>query len=235
MTGVIENLYRVFAKYPINTTISGCPCCVSDVQKQVLHTKSLRDLSTEDLEQYTFKAMTTWGDVKDFKHYLPRILELFTTHEFCVDIAVIFGKLQYAHWQAWPHDEHEAITAFLYAWWGKSVCYETCFDKELFLEIYKATQQIEPLLECWKLSFQDNSFSNFVDFICDCYYRLITPTKEFSCVGSKALHIWLSWIEQHAKRLEEGFFYTGHDDTLLEKISTASYILEQSKTIQKIF
>jgi len=53
--------------------MEGCPCCVSNEDKEKLHTKELRLLEESDISRYAFRALTTWGDIDDFKHYLPRI------------------------------------------------------------------------------------------------------------------------------------------------------------------
>ena len=86
----IENLYSTFSIYPLNSKMEGCPCCVSDADKEKIHSKQLRELEEEDLSRYVFKAMTTWGDTDDFKHYLPRIFELLSTTDF---IAVSYTHL----------------------------------------------------------------------------------------------------------------------------------------------
>jgi hypothetical protein len=93
----IENLYSVFSKYEIRSFIEGCPCCVSDRDKEKIHSKELRELEEEDLSRYAFKAMTTWGNVDDFKHFLPRILELCIDHDLGIHPFGIFGKLKYGN------------------------------------------------------------------------------------------------------------------------------------------
>src|SRR5437588_624905 len=91
----IERLYQTFAIYPFKPTMEGCPCCVSDSDKEKIHSKKIRQLEGDDLSRYASKAMTTWGDTEDFKHYLPRILELLVTTDFIVDIIVVLDKLEY--------------------------------------------------------------------------------------------------------------------------------------------
>lgn len=114
-----ENLYSTFSKYPFKSSIEGCPCCISDSDKSTLHSKQLRELEDEDLSRYAFKAMTTWDDVNDYKHYLPRIFELSAKRELIVDTFVTLGKLEYGKWKEWNEREKEAITDFLKAWWEK--------------------------------------------------------------------------------------------------------------------
>ena len=81
----IEQLYAALEKYPLNCKMNGSPL-YHDLARwnQVLSAKSLRNLSVDDLRIYYFKAMTTWGDINDFKHFLPRIFELLS--ELPVDL-----------------------------------------------------------------------------------------------------------------------------------------------------
>ena len=56
LTAAIENLYSTFVIYPFNPTMEGCPCCVSDTDKEKIHSKLLSDLDGDDLSRYAFKA-----------------------------------------------------------------------------------------------------------------------------------------------------------------------------------
>jgi hypothetical protein len=79
----------------------------------------LRKLTAEDLGSYTFHAMTTVGDVDDFRHFLPRIMELLSSSELIVfvDQEVALSKLAYGSWISWPREERNAVQAFLrYLW-----------------------------------------------------------------------------------------------------------------------
>lgn len=156
----IEDLYKIFAIYPLKSTMEGCPCCVSNSDKEQLHTKQLRQLEEKDLSRYAFKAMTTWGDTDDFKHYLPRIFELLSTTEFIVDTFVVLGKLDFGKWKTWATDEQKVINDFLLTWWTDMTKVKNYFDKEAFIEIYKLLEDINPLLDRWVISFDDNSFKN---------------------------------------------------------------------------
>ena len=135
-----EELYKTFEKYPFKSTIEGCPCCVSDSDKSTLHSKQLRDLEDDDISRYAFKAMTTWGDVNDFKHYLPRIFELAATRKLIVYTFVILGKLDYGNWNEWQTDEQESILRFLKAWWKYDINNASYFDKDVLIEINKKTK-----------------------------------------------------------------------------------------------
>ncbi len=103
----IDLLYRTFESYSLFNPVEGCPCCVTKEDQEYLQVKPLRQLTKDDLRKYGFKAMTTWGDENDFRHFLPRF----------VDPEIVLGKLTYGHWQTWPQEEQAAVEAYLRAVW----------------------------------------------------------------------------------------------------------------------
>jgi len=142
----IENLYKVFSRYPLREKIVGCPHCELKEAESRLHTTSLREITWEDFGVYPFKAMTTFGDVEDFKHFLPRLLELYKKDYdgSRYSIGILLTKLNYGEWHNWQADEKNAISGFLESWInslnipGKiSRDDETFFkDIEVYLEEY---------------------------------------------------------------------------------------------------
>jgi len=114
-----EALYAMFDGYPLRKHVEGCPCCVGREEATRLAWVPLRALSPGDLGRYAFKAMTTWGDVTEFKHFLPRILELAVTEEGAsfpgLDLELIGHKLELAGWYEWPLNERDAVLDHLRA------------------------------------------------------------------------------------------------------------------------
>ncbi|GAL86123.1 hypothetical protein Hsw_1577 [Sporocytophaga myxococcoides] len=226
----IERLYSTFSRYPFRSEIDGCPCCVSESDKEKLHTKKLRSLEEEDLSRYAFKAITTWGDVEDFKHFLPRILELLSTTNFIVNTFVVLGKVNYGNWTSWPGDEQTAIKEFLISWWTDSVKHKTYFDKEAFVEIYKLLGDIELLINKWVLSFEDNSFITYIDLVINYYKDLLYGKKSFKEIDKETIDKVLAWINDRKGMIEKGFFYFEKvDPEFAEEVSRALYIVEHIK------
>lgn len=117
----IKTLYRVFARYPRPTRLEGCPCCTDAETSRLLETRPLHALTADELSHYAFKAMTTWGDLDEFRYFLPRIFELTAFDALHCDTEVVLGKLGYAGWTDWPADEQEAIWAYVEALWVQCV------------------------------------------------------------------------------------------------------------------
>lgn len=114
----IERLYTTFASYPLRHPVIGCTCCVSRADQERIASKVLRHLDGYDLERFAWKAMSTWGDENDFKHFLPRILELMSDakeRRDLPDLFVIFGKLGYC--KKWTEHERETVTNYLLEFW----------------------------------------------------------------------------------------------------------------------
>jgi hypothetical protein len=109
MNSSVENLYQAFSKYRFRPNVSACPHCVTKSDNENLQKKNLKELTAKDLEKYVFKAVTTWGDEYDFKHFLPRLLELWDE----LPMGMVFIKLQSNHWETWPKHEKDAIVAYL--------------------------------------------------------------------------------------------------------------------------
>lgn len=110
----IERLYATFARYGLKQPIPSCACCVLRGDQTVLTAAPLRELSREALEKFGSKAMSTWGGIDDYKHFLPRLLELEASGPTAT-LTRMSDKLVYASWRTWPAREQDAIVAYYHA------------------------------------------------------------------------------------------------------------------------
>jgi hypothetical protein len=124
MTGVpdtdatLERLYSVYARYPLAERTHFCDHCASPDDIARVRSKPLRELAADDLELYAEKALSTWGDLDEFRHFLPRLLELAAREEDFGSLHAwsLLNKVG-VRWADWPHDERVAIRDFIDAWW----------------------------------------------------------------------------------------------------------------------
>lgn len=94
--------------------------------------------------------MTTVGDEDDFRHFLPRILELLLTGELSeeVDPEIVLGKLAYANWTTWLPAEQAAVRAALEQIWQR---HRQSPEAENYLcGIARAEPDITPYLNAWE-------------------------------------------------------------------------------------
>jgi len=156
MHEAIEQLYSVFAPCHLGNDFAGCPCCVTPRQSAALAAKPLRQLTTKDLEHYATKAITTWGNVRHFKHFLPRLLELSSEQE-SGDSRLwegVFERLGYANWESWPPAEQTAVKEFLLHLWKHYLNLPVygCLGADvpdLLCFLGCACSSIKPFLETW--------------------------------------------------------------------------------------
>lgn len=225
----VEHLYEIFSIYPLVEKMNGCPCCVSETDKEKLHIKPLRNLEENDLSRYIFKALTTWGNIEDFKYFLPRLFDICTKGSFKIDIDILLRKLEYGNFGTWPENERAAVETFIWQWWQYYIANQSYFDYEVFTSIYKISGDLDRMLECWKTDIQENGFKIFVDCIDNYYFDLIYDGKNFKDFNSDDVKKINAWIVKNKTSLEEGFFYfENRDAAFAEIVSNALFLIEKN-------
>lgn len=152
----IEELYRVFAAYGSRAEMGRCDHCIAEDDVRRLQSYALRETPGDIAARYAFGAMTTWGDERDFKHFLPRLLELLVVEpEFQIEPEALIGKLRYARWYGWPTAEREAVEAFLADLWevflAEFPSQMAFHDADSCLcAIAQAVDELEPYLNVWR-------------------------------------------------------------------------------------
>lgn len=124
----VARLYEALAVYPLRDRIPFCPCCGSQSEEAGLHEVPLRELSPSLLAPYARgAAWGTWGTLADFKHFLPRLLELLAWEDLAghgwPDAGDLFKRLRSfdgvrdPSWETWPESERQAVGNYLDALW----------------------------------------------------------------------------------------------------------------------
>jgi hypothetical protein len=168
----IEQLYKVFAKYPVNSNMDGSPIYHDLAQwNRALLSKPLRQLSLEeDLRIYYFKAISTWGGVADFKHFLPRIFEQLTTLPMGIEEWVVLNKLNYSHYETWPPSEQAAVHRFLLSFWQMLLSESSNMIDSFFDDYFPAIANVYPdfnhLLELWAADGSQEAAQRLASFVC---------------------------------------------------------------------
>jgi hypothetical protein len=118
LASAVDTLYAVFARYTAEG-LNGYPYPERHGPSEFLLAKSLRKLGGGDLSEYACRAMTTWGSIDDFKHFVPRLMELVGVEGTVGDgdVEIVLGKFGYGKWTRWPAREREAVAGFFDALW----------------------------------------------------------------------------------------------------------------------
>lgn len=167
----IAGLYEVFARYPLPRFIEPDPCFPGFSDDTPLRAAPLKELPKEAFEYYKWKAITTWGNVTDYKHFLPRLLELATippdlpVDYHRVELWLICSRLKYAQWSTWPADEQRVLQEFIQAWWGvmltrpvpmgeEAPIEESCLDQ--LEQIAHLQEDLSEYLDQWEKDLADD-------------------------------------------------------------------------------
>ncbi len=148
----INALYETFARYALPPSSSySTQTTISEADVRALRSRPLRELTGRDLSKYAMKALTTWGDEDEFRHYLPRLLELLAVEPSWTDAATLLGKLSTARWRSWPEPEQRAIEEYLTAISVPVVQRALALDLAgLALGASNAGVALAPLVDAWK-------------------------------------------------------------------------------------
>jgi hypothetical protein len=214
LNDAIEKLYKVFSRYPLRKHVEGCPCCVHEEDKLALESKPLRELTAAELGRYSFKAMTTWGDKDDFRHFLPRISELLVSETgLGWDEEVILGKLALAEWKDWPEQEQIDVRDFLHAGWNSLLLQsEPSIEPDGWLcGMGRAGEDLQKYLEDWIELRISNAYEHLASFV-ECnqptYVKRHSLTNAFWPDSPEAVAQLCNWLAslQTREKLEAIYF-----------------------------
>ncbi|XUY30450.1 hypothetical protein RMR21_025530 (plasmid) [Agrobacterium sp. rho-8.1] len=104
----LDGAYEVFARYRRPLVFHASPLRDPEMLLKQLTAKPIRHLDVGDVQEYASAALTTVGTVEDYKHFLPRLLDL-ATESGVVEPEMIALKLKTAEWRAWPENERQCL------------------------------------------------------------------------------------------------------------------------------
>ncbi len=202
LSSAIAGLYGAFSGYGLVLPMNACDHCVSEEDQRLLASKPLRDLTSEDVSFYSFKAMTTFGTVNDFKHLLPRVFELVATDpKFPVDPEIaVGGKLAEADWRSWPEAEKAAVECYLRAFWRDTLSrFPSVVPADACLgSIARAASDLSPFLRYWETAVERDRPArlHLAEFVCESIRslredRVLGPFWECCPENSQRVSKWL--------------------------------------------
>lgn len=165
----INQLYKVFSTYTIlgNIRDRSCDCCVSNEEIEELLSKPLKELTGEELSYFMSSAVTTFGDVNDYKHFLPRILELILVPDVLDDF-LVYEKLDYSQWKSWNESEVTSIKSYfkelLINYLNQSI---SVFILQDIISVCARYLGLKQVLEIWINNLSDNHLNFFVEYKLD--------------------------------------------------------------------
>lgn len=171
LRNAIDESYEEFSGIPCPRTLETSPLRNGDEILRTLTSAPLRELSGEEIGPYSGWAITTVGNDRDYRHFLPRILELAVTDPGWVGTMppVLAGKLNMGAWRNWPANQKFAIVRFFDA--ALDAMIERHPDDwpaeaaDWFCAIATLGEPIAPVVERWRTSDQANAALNMAGFL----------------------------------------------------------------------
>ena len=157
--------------------------------------------------------MTTWGNVEDFKHFLPRLCELLAINSASgppIDLTSLMGKLEYANLPEWPDDERAAVVQFMLALGIDTLSSfpSTISIADVVWAAARTGQNLSSLLESWLTCVQPAPAQHLAEFV----FRIVsslepdgTPVADAPKDARKAIRDWLTSADVRTY-LESAFF-----------------------------
>ena len=202
LKATVSGLFATFSRYRIDD-FHGCPCCVTQEDCEKLAHKPLRELTYDDLLRYSSKAISTWGEPRHFKYFLPRLFELtIESRDEFLDLAVVYGKLESAKFTSWPETEQRAVKQFFDAYWQYQLDqavngpYNDTIDTVL-CAISKALGSADDLLSLWLKTNSTHAKQHLAAFVNEYYDSLISkgrlsnPFWDYSGQAHRKVVDWL--------------------------------------------
>jgi hypothetical protein len=235
----IERLYEIFARYEPDATEEDGRYEVDSILKD-LKRVPLRLLTAAELSAFSMKALTTCGSVSNFKHFLPRLLEVLVLDPDWLDPCILFSKLEYSGYngttelgKAWRPPERQAVMDYAMAVWRDPAmaasdtmrwpalrqclqAFGTCFN------------DLSPFLVAWNASSDPSAARQLAEWIQQEFHaRFATKRavivdfafwRERPHVAEQVRH-WL--LDPRRGKWLEPFFYQESDPYWAEQISIA--------------
>ena len=194
--------------------------------------KSLHELDEDDLSRFTGKAMTTWGEVEDYKHFLPRIFELTAIYKTPYEIWIAFDKLEYGDWNNWDPQEQEAICEYMIALFENLLNDESEAAgrnfEDYFTAIFNFYPDFNSLLKLWDVFDTKASFKHLSTFIVEQANSIFEKGKVSGFLDSdKNLTELKGWLlrKELKKKIEQAYFKYEQEE-FAENLSWAEQILD---------
>jgi hypothetical protein len=172
LQSTIAESYEVFAVCPPPKKLRASPLRDADEILATLTSAPLRQLTAAQVGPYASWALSTVGNDRDYRHFLPRIFELSVTDPVWLggEPPIMANKLNRASWRNWPADQRNIVLRF----------FRAAFDAVLaihpeegqaadlwFCGLVKLGESASLTFELWRSSTSSNAALHLASFVID--------------------------------------------------------------------
>lgn len=215
LQAAIDRAYDVFAPHGRPGRLDASPARDGERILADLTFAPLRRLPVDRLGGYAGWAMTTVGDDKAYRHFLPRILELAALDgggHMGTDPEILAGKILYGGFQGWPRDERAAVVGVFTAAARQAIgeALDQATPDPWLIGLEALGESVSPLLADWLAATSLDAGLQLVEAVRSDAFRGDDPAR--SPPRAPALRLWLRGPAV-LKRLETLLLEAPEDET----------------------
>lgn len=236
LDALTERAYQVFGGYRVKQLKDVCTvCCIDKEEHSRLLAVSPSGLSCESLRTYAtaaFASEPTYPD--EFKHFLPRYLELLKGFESPCIPEVTFKRLKkYRDVEEWPDDELSLLNDFASALFAKALSSyplqgDFTYLTSLLIMFDNGDFDTAPLLEQWQQSEHDTALLHLKELVLDSLSERKGYRLDDGFASTQLSDTVINWLTANrdlfCERLERYVAYgdfEGEDELLVDELSWA--------------
>ena len=173
LRNIIDQSYLVFSKYRISLPLDVCTdCCMTNNQESELVSMSVKQIPFELLYEYNTAAKTELPNIVEFKHFLPRFLELTAELKLLHHSAeIIFSRFEYYSTEEWTKEERSLMQSYAEELFKYYLTIYPLPELEkidsIIIMLYKAKVDIIEILQEWRNIMTRSSLLHLSDLVCE--------------------------------------------------------------------
>jgi hypothetical protein len=168
---IVARSYQVFKKCKATIPLDACVGhCLTETQERELVYLSLHDIPFDLLYDYNTAAKSKKPSIEEFKHFLPRFLELTAEGRFLHhSVEYVFQQFHYYDKNEWTDDENDLMQAFGQAYFSQCLTIYPLPERVsidlILIMLWETKIDIETLLTDWTNIQTKESVLHFNDLI----------------------------------------------------------------------
>jgi len=169
---IINQSYSVFSKYSVTAPLDVCTeCCMTPNQERSLVSMSVKHIPFELLYEYNTAAKAELPSIEEFKHFVPRFLDLTAELKFVHHSAELtLSRFEYYKKDEWTKEESELVQNYAEELFRYFLSIYPLPELEkidaILIMLYKAKVDIKEVLSDWKKVINRSSILHLSDLIC---------------------------------------------------------------------
>ncbi len=218
LQAALDAAYDVFARHPRPMAFKAPSYRKPQALLAKLTSAPLRALPGEVIGPYAGWAMTTVGDDVDYRHFLPRILELTVAgdcHHIGVEPEELARKIAYGGFQKWPRDERAAVIDVFSAAARQAIgeALDQATPEPWLIGLGELGESVSPLLQAWLAATSVDAGLHLVEAVrSEAFRRSDRDDPAQSHPEALAVRLWLRGPAVR-ERLEALLFEVPEDET----------------------